>query len=274
MKSLEGKVALVTGAARGQGRAHAVRLAREGAAVVAVDICKQIDSVAYPMGSREDLDVTGSLVRAEGAETLTFETDVRDHEGLVTAVTQAVDRWGRLDIVVANAGIASLGEPSPASELERWRDIVDVNLTGAWYTARSAIPHILEGGRGGSIVFISSVAGLRGLGSWATGGGPAYSASKHGIVGMMQTLAADLGPHSIRVNSLHPSGVDTPMINNDPIVQFLSSQSGSSMKRGNALPIGNLEPMAISDALMWLVSDAAQFITGVALPVDAGYLVK
>ena len=274
MKSLEGKVALVTGAARGQGRAHSVRLAREGASVVAVDICRQIDTVAYPMGSTRDLEVTANLVLEEGAEVLTFETDVRDYEGLVAATTKAVDLWGRLDIVVANAAIVSLGEPSPASEIDRWRDIVDVNLTGAWYTARAAIPHILEGGRGGSIVFISSVAGLRGLGAWESGGGPAYSASKHGLTGLMQSLAADLGPHSIRVNSLHPSGVSTPMVDNEVIRQFLASQSGSSMRRGNALPIASLEPTAISDALMWLVSDAAQYVTGVSLPVDAGYLVK
>ncbi len=274
MRGLSGKVALVTGAARGQGRSHAVRLAEEGVDVIAVDICTSMPTVPYALGTPEDLAETVTLVEKAGRRIVAQPGDVRDLAGLESIVAAGVDTLGRLDIVVANAGIAPVGGRADAASAEVWRDIIDVNLTGAWNTARAGIPHILGGGRGGSIVFTSSTAGLKGLGRWSTGGGPAYSASKHGLVGVMRSLANDLAPDSIRVNTLHPTGVATDMVLNDQMREFLSEQEGTSNPLLNALPVEMLEPGDISDALVWLVSDEARYVTGVTLPVDAGYLIR
>jgi SDR family mycofactocin-dependent oxidoreductase len=274
MRGLSGKVALITGAARGQGRSHAVRLAEEGVDVIAVDICASMPTVPYGLGTAEDLAETVALVEKTGRRIVGRQGDVRDLDGLEAIVRDGVGTLGRLDIIVANAGIAPVGGRADAASAEVWRDIIDVNLTGAWNAARAGIPHILEGGRGGSIVFTSSTAGLKGLGRWSTGGGPAYSASKHGLVGVMRSLANDLAPDSIRVNTLHPTGVATDMVLNDQMRQFLSEHEGTSDPLLNALPVEMLEPGDVSDALLWLVSDEARYVTGVTLPVDAGYLIR
>jgi SDR family mycofactocin-dependent oxidoreductase len=271
MGTLDGKIAFVTGAARGQGRAHAVKLAAEGADVIAVDLCDQIASVPYPMATADDLAATIKLVEDSGARIVARQADVRDQAALTTALRAGIDEFGGLDIVVANAGIA----PMQAGE-DGWRDVIDVNLTGVHHTVEAAIPTLVEQGRGGSIVVISSAAGLAGIGS-ADAGALGYTAAKHGVVGLMRIYANLLAQHSIRVNSVHPAGVDTPMINNEFTRQWLAelvTESDSALGMGNALPVDVVQPEDIANAVAWLVSDAARYITGVTLPVDAGFLVK
>jgi SDR family mycofactocin-dependent oxidoreductase len=266
MGSLAGKVAFITGAARGQGRAEAVRLASDGADVIAVDICDQIASVPYPMATPDDLAQTVTLVEDTGARIVAREADVRDRDALSTALKAGVDEFGRVDIVIANAGIAPMEAGDAA-----WRDVIDVNLTGAFNTVEVALPTMLEHGDGGSIVLISSVAGLVPMGS-SDPGGLGYTAAKHGMVGLMRQYANILAEHSIRVNTIHPTGVNTPMIDNDYIRSWLQRMGGGA--GGNAMPVPAVEAEDIANAVAWLVSDAARYITGVTLPVDAGAVVK
>jgi len=275
MGSLNGQVAFITGAARGQGRSHAVRLAAEGADIIGVDICADISSTGYPMGSREELDETVALVEAQGGKMLASVADVRDFPVLKAALDAGVAHFGRLDIVCANAGIATMAfrELTDDEDLQLWTDVLDVNLVGAFHTAKAAIPHLIAGNRGGSIVFTSSTAGLTGFGGMQ-GGGLGYSASKHGIVGLMRTLANALAPHSIRVNSVHPTGVNTMMAVNPAITEFLENYPGGGPHLQNPLPVQMLEPEDISAAIAYLVSDAGKYVTGVTLPVDAGFCNK
>lgn len=275
MGSLDGKVAFITGAARGQGRSHAVHLAREGAGIIAVDICADIASNGYPMASRAELDETVDLVESVGGKIVAAVADVRDFTALKSALDAGVEQFGRLDIVCANAGIATMAfrELTIEEELEMWTDVIDVNLTGALHTAKAAIPHILAGGRGGSITFTSSTAGLKGFGG-AQAGGLGYAASKHGIVGLMRTLANALAPQSIRVNTVHPTAVNTMMAVNPAMTAFLENYPDGGPHLQNPMPVGLLEPEDISHAIAFLASDAAQYITGVTLPVDAGFCNK
>jgi SDR family mycofactocin-dependent oxidoreductase len=269
MRALDGKVAFITGAARGQGRAEAVRLASDGASIIAVDICDQIASVPYPLATPDDLALTVKLVEDTGARIVAQQADVRDQVALKSALQAGVDELGRLDIVVANAGIAPM-----QSGPEGWQDVIDVNLTGVYHTAEVAIPTLVEQGDGGSIVLTSSVVGLVGMGS-DDPGAIGYVAAKHGIVGLMRLYANLLAPHSIRVNSVHPAGVDTPMINNEATRQWLGSIAAKTpQEMGNALPVQVLQPEDIANAVAWLVSDEARYITGVTLPVDAGSVNK
>jgi SDR family mycofactocin-dependent oxidoreductase len=269
--SLKGKVALITGAARGQGRAHAVRLASEGADIIAIDLCDQIASVPYPLATPDDLAATVKLVEDTGARIVAKEADVRDRASLSAAAQAGVDELGRLDIVVANAGIAPM-----QSGDDGWRDVIDVNLTGVYNTIKAAIPTMVKQGMGGSIVLISSAAGLAGVAS-PDAGSVGYAAAKHGVVGLMRVYANLLAKQSIRVNSIHPTGVETPMINNDFTRGWLAkmaADSDSPGSMGNALPVEVLQPEDIANAVAWLVSDQARYITGVTLPVDAGFLNK
>lgn len=269
-RPLEGKTAFITGAARGQGRAYAVRLATDGANVIAVDLCDRIDSVPYPLGTAEDLAQTVKLVEDAGGRIVARQGDVRDRASLEAALQAGLDEFGRLDIVIANAGIA------PMQSADGWRDVIDVNLTGAYHTVDVSTPTMIEQGEGGSIVLISSAAGLAGVGS-ADAGSIGYTAAKHGLVGLMRLYANLLAPHDIRVNSVHPSGVDTPMINNEFIRQWLTdlvSKSGRAPGMSNALPVQILQAEDIANAVAWLVSDQARYITGVTLPVDAGSVNK
>jgi SDR family mycofactocin-dependent oxidoreductase len=269
MAGLEGKVAFITGAARGQGRAEAVRLAGDGANIVAVDICDQIASVPYPLATADDLAQTAKLVEDTGARIVAQQADVRDQSALAAALEAGLEEFGRVDIVVANAGIAPM-----QAGADGWRDVIDVNLTGVHHTVEVAIPTMVEQGEGGSIVLTSSVAGLIGVGS-DDPGALGYVAAKHGIVGLMRLYANLLAQHSIRVNSVHPAGVDTPMINNDATRQWLGSIAEKTpQEMGNALPVQVLQPEDIANAVAWLVSDEARYITGVALPVDAGSVNK
>ena len=268
---LKGRVAFITGAARGQGRAHAIRLAADGASVIAVDLCEQISSVPYPLATADDLAATVKLVEDTGARIVARQGDVRDRASLSSALQAGLDEFGRLDIVVANAGIAPM-----QSGDDGWRDVIDVNLTGVYNTIKVAIPTMVKQGTGGSIVLISSAAGLAGVGS-PDAGSIGYAAAKHGVVGLMRVYANLLARQSIRVNSIHPSGVDTPMINNEFTRQWLAdlvAHSDSPPDMGNAMPVEVLQADDIANAVAWLVSDQARYITGVTLPVDAGFLNK
>jgi SDR family mycofactocin-dependent oxidoreductase len=269
-KPLKGQVAFITGAARGQGRAHAIRLAADGADVIAVDLCGQIASVPYPLGTADELAATVKLVEETGARIVATQGDVRDRESLSNALRAGLDEFGRLDIVVANAGIAPM-----QAGIDGWRDVIDVNLTGVFHTLDITAPIMIEQSTGGSIVLISSAAGLIGVAS-ADAGSIGYAAAKHGLVGLMRVYANLLAPHNIRVNSVHPSGVDTPMINNEFIRKWLAHlvDTGSGAPAGNALPVQILQPQDIANAVAWLVSDQARYVTGIAMPVDAGSVNK
>jgi (+)-trans-carveol dehydrogenase len=274
---VEGKVAFITGAARGQGRAHAVRLAQEGADIIAVDICKQIDSVRIPLSTPEDLAETADLVKGLNRRIYTAEVDVRDYDALKAAVDAGVEQMGRLDIIVANAGIGNGGETLDKTSEGDWTDMIDVNLAGVWKTVKAGVPHILQGGRGGSIILTSSVGGLKAYPH--TGH---YVAAKHGVVGLMRTFAVELGQHNIRVNSVHPTNVNTPLFMNEPTMKLfrpdLKNPGPEDMKvvgqLMHTLPIGWVEPEDIANAVLFLSSDEARYITGVTLPVDGGSCLK
>ncbi|KKW65168.1 mycofactocin-coupled SDR family oxidoreductase [Mycolicibacterium elephantis] len=275
MGRFDEKVAFITGAARGQGRSHAVRLATEGANIVGVDICADIPSNGYPMATREELEETVGLVEAAGGKMLASVADVRDFRQLREALDAGVEQFGRLDIVCANAGIATMTfrELTIDEELEQWTDVLDVNLVGAFHTARAAIPHLIAGQRGGCIIFTSSTAGLRGFGGFQ-GGGLGYAASKHGIVGLMRTLANALAPHSIRVSTIHPTAVRTMMAVNPAMTAFLEAYPEGGPHLQNPMPVDMLEPEDVSAAVAYLASDDAKYVTGVTFPVDAGFCNK
>jgi SDR family mycofactocin-dependent oxidoreductase len=264
---LEGKVAFITGAARGQGRSHAVRLAAEGASIIAVDICAQIGTVPYPMATPEDLAETVRDVEALDRRIVARQADVRDEAGLRAAFDAGVAELGPVDIVLANAGIAPMSlHEAPGG----WQDVIDVNLTGVFHTVEIAIPSMIQRGQGGSIVLTSSTAGNNGIGG-PTPGGRGYTASKHGVVGLMRSYANSLAPHRIRVNSVHPTGVRTPMAVNDAMQEFVAADPSMSDAFANALPVDMVESVDISNAIAWLVSDDARYVTGIILPVDAGF---
>ena len=266
---LGGKVAFITGAARGQGRSHAVRLAAEGADIIAVDICRQIGTVLYPMATAADLAQTVKEVEALDRRIVAREADVRDEGGLREAFEAGVAELGPVDIVLANAGIAPMSLDKSQTR-QAWQDVIDVNLTGVFNTVEIAIPGMIARGKGGAVVLISSAAGLVGVGG-PSPGGLGYTAAKHGLVGLMRSYANILAPHSIRVNSVHPTGVRTPMVVNDVMQEILAADAQVSTRTGNALPVDMVEPADVSNAILWLVSDDARYITGVTLPVDAGY---
>jgi (+)-trans-carveol dehydrogenase len=274
---LDGKVAFITGAARGQGRAHAVRMAEEGADIIAVDICRQIDSVRIPLSSPEDLAETADLVKGLNRQIYTAEVDVRDYDALKKAVDAGVEQFGRLDIIVANAGIGNGGETLDKTSETDWDDMIAVNLSGVWKTVKAGLPHIQAGGRGGSIILTSSVGGLKAYPH--TGH---YIAAKHGVVGLMRTFAVELGTQNIRVNSVHPTNVNTPLFMNEPTMKLfrpdLENPGPDDMKvvgqLMHTLPIGWVEPEDIANAVLFLASDESRFITGVTLPIDGGSCLK
>ena len=274
---VEGKVAFITGAARGQGRAHAVRMAQEGADIIAVDICRQIDSVLIPLSSPEDLAETADMVKNAGGRIHTAEVDVRDYDALKAAVDAGVEEFGKLDIIVANAGIGNGGQTLDKTGEPDWDDMIGVNLSGVWKTVKAGVPHILAGGNGGSIILTSSVGGLKAYPH--TGH---YVAAKHGVVGLMRTFAVELGAQNIRVNSVHPTNVNTPLFMNEPTMKLfrpdLENPGPEDMKvvgqLMHTLPIGWVEPVDIANAVLFLASDEARFITGVTLPVDGGSCLK
>ena len=268
MARLEGKVAFITGIGRGQGRSHALRLASEGADIIGVDICADFSSVAYPMSTKEDLEETVSLVEGLDRRIVARVADVRDRKALRAVVDEGVSELGRLDYVVANAGISPglFRQTTDDEDQQAWDEGIGVNLTGVWNTTQVAIPHIVAGGSGGAIVLTGSTAGLRGM------GGGAYGVAKHGVVGIMRGLANDLAPHSIRVNVVHPTAVNTMMATNEAMQAFLATQVDKGVHMRNALPVDMIEPADISNAVAFLLSDEGRYITGTNLPVDAGFV--
>ncbi|HEY1823643.1 MAG TPA: mycofactocin-coupled SDR family oxidoreductase [Trebonia sp.] len=274
---VEGKVAFITGAARGQGRSHAIRLAQEGADIIAIDICEDIPGVPYAGATEADLAETVKQVEALDRRIVAAKADVRDYAGLKKALDDGVAQLGRLDIVSANAGIAAAGTPAWEIEESAWQSVVDINLTGVWHTVKAAIPHLIAGGRGGSIILTSSAAGLQ-----AYEGIAQYVSAKHGVVGLTRNLAIELAPHMIRVNSIHPTQVDTPMIQNESTWRLFRPDLEHPTKEDfipgsqalNVLPIPWVDPVDISNAVLFLASDEGRYITGVALPVDAGAVIK
>jgi SDR family mycofactocin-dependent oxidoreductase len=274
MGTLDGKVAFITGAARGQGRSHAVKLASEGADIIALDLCDQVATVSYPMSTPEDLAETARLVEKEGRRIVTHVGDVRVPADIEAALAKGVEELGRLDIVVANAGVMFHGSPKD-KDVEAFQDAIDIMLIGVWHTVRLSAPYLVDQGEGGSIVITSSTAGLKANVAGTHGGNFGYNAAKHGVVGTMRMYANILAPHSIRVNTVHPTGVDTPMLVG--FHEWVAEQPVSLMKEGmgNLLPgVPVIQPEDVSNAIAWLVSDAARYVTGITLPVDAGMLVK
>jgi (+)-trans-carveol dehydrogenase len=269
----DGKVALITGAARGQGRTHAVAFAREGADVIALDICRQIEGVPYEMATADDLAETERLVKEAGGRIVVRPVDVRDFDALEAAVKDGVQELGRLDIVVANAGIGTFGPAEELTERE-WRDVIDVDLIGVWLTCKATIPVIEDKG---NFILTSSTMGLS-----AVGNATHYVAAKHGVVGLMLSLAQELAPRGIRVNSVHPTQVAGEMIFNQGMYDLfrpdLESPTQEDMAEVSAqtslLGVPWIESQDVSNAVLFLVSDEARYITGVALPVDAGSCLK
>ena len=277
MGRLDGKVAFITGGARGQGRSHAVRLAQEGADIIVIDACEPQPNVPSPPATEADLAETVRQVEELDRRIVARVADVRVQEQLDEAVADGLAQFGRLDIVSANAGIAMTPALAHLMTDEEFMDMQDVNLAGVWRTAKAAIPHMIEAGNGGSIVLTSSEAGLKGYAHAAS-----YVSAKHGVVGLMRTLAMELAPHMIRVNSIHPTQVDTPMIMNETIMKLFRpdienptrEDFAEASQHTNLLPIPWVEAVDISNALLFLASDEARYITGVTLPVDAGCFLK
>lgn len=268
---LEGKVALITGAARGQGRSHAVVLASEGADIVAVDMCAPVASVAYPLSTPDDLAQTAKLVKDAGRQVVPFTGDVRSSADMRAATDLALDTFGKIDIVVANAGIWTPGSVWEMDD-QTWADMIDINLTGVFNTVRFAIPQMIER-KSGSLVLISSTCGVKALG-WM----PHYNSAKHGVMGLTRSLALDLGPYFVRANAILPSTVNTPMIHNDPSYRIYRpdlenptrEEAMSGFYAHNAMPLPYVEPEDVSQAVLFLASDASRYVTGIGLPVDLG----
>lgn len=278
-KPLEGRVALVTGAARGQGRAHALRLADDGADIITTDICGPVsDSVTYPSATSAELAETVRGVEASGRKILAREVDVRDLAAQQQIVAEGIERFGRLDVLVVNAGVLSWGRLFEMSE-EQWDTVIEVNLSGAWKTVRAAVPAMIEAGNGGSIIMVSSVAGLK-----ATPGNGHYSAAKHGMVGIANALALEVGEFGIRVNSIHPYSIDTPMIERDAMTEiftkhpnYLHSFAPMPLQppgrlAGDMADTGFMTPEDVADVVAWLAGDGSKYISGSQLAIDRGVL--
>ncbi|WP_433193076.1 mycofactocin-coupled SDR family oxidoreductase [Nocardia sp. CA-107356] len=259
-----GKVAFITGAGRGQGRSHAIRLAEEGADVILVDVCCDIPSVGYPMATGDDLSLTAREVVALGRRAFAKIVDVRDRGGLRQAVEEGVDELGRLDVVCANAGIATIQSWDNVSDAI-WKDTIDINLTGVWNSVTAALPHLVARNQG-SIILTSSTSGIKGHPFLTP-----YVAAKHGVVGIAKSLANELGQKNIRVNTVHPAGVNTPMLDGlggmDGLIARDPSTAGIFH---NTLPVEVVEPRDISDAVLFLASDESRYVTGLEFTIDAG----
>ena len=274
--TLEGRVAFITGAARGQGRAHAVRLASDGADVIAIDICGPIsDTITYPPATTEELAETVRAVESTGRKVLAREVDIRDLVALEQVVADGVEQFGRLDIVVANAGVLSWGRMWEMSE-EQWDTVIDVNLNGTWRTIRAAVPAMIEAGNGGSIIIVSSSAGLK-----ATPGNGHYSASKHGLVALTNALALEVGEFGIRVNSIHPYSIDTPMVERKAMMAVFAKHPSylHSFAPMPLHPVNHegkkglkefMAPEEVSDVVAWLAGDGSASLSGSQIAVDRG----
>jgi SDR family mycofactocin-dependent oxidoreductase len=273
---MEGKVALITGAARGQGRSHAVRLAEEGAEIIALDICAQVETAPYELPTGDDLAETVKLVEDLDRRVVAREADVRDLAALQRVVEEGISEFGHVDVVCANAGIGTIASALEMDALT-WDQMIDINLTGVWKTVKAAAAPMVERRQGGAVIITSSVAGLTGSANIGH-----YVAAKHGVVGLMRVLTQELAPYMIRVNTVHPTTVNTQMVMSDyffrlvrPDLENPTSEDAAEVFTGlNSLPIPWVEPVDISNAVLWLASDEARYVTGVTLPVDAGFLQK
>jgi SDR family mycofactocin-dependent oxidoreductase len=273
---LDGRVAFITGAARGQGRAHAIRLAGEGADIIAIDICGPIsDTITYPLGTSEELAGTVRAVEATGRKVLAREVDIRDLAALQQVVADGVEQFGRLDILVANAGVLSWGRIWEMSE-EQWDTVIDVNLNGTWRTVRAVVPAMIEAGNGGSIIIVSSSAGLK-----ATPGNAHYAASKHGLVALTNSLALEAGEFGIRVNSIHPYSIETPMVEKEAMMAIFAKHPSyiHSFAPMPYRPVDHegkkglqefMTPEEVSDVVAWLAGDGSATISGSQIAVDRG----
>jgi SDR family mycofactocin-dependent oxidoreductase len=276
--SLEGRVAFITGAARGQGRAHAVRLANEGADIIAIDVCAPVsDTITYPPATPEDLDETVRAVEAAGRKILARQVDTRDGAALRQVVADGVEQFARLDILVANAGVLSWGRLWELSE-EQWDTVINVNLSGTWRTIRAAVPAMIEAGNGGSIIVVSSSAGLK-----ATPGNGHYAASKHGLVALTNTLALELGEFGIRVNSIHPYSIDTPMVEREAMMAVFAKHPSylhsfapmpyRPVNHGGKRSLNEfMAPEEVSEVVAWLAGDSSAALSGSQIAVDRGVM--
>jgi SDR family mycofactocin-dependent oxidoreductase len=277
MGRIDGKVAFITGAARGQGRAHALRLAGEGADIIATDVADRVETVSYPPATPEDFAETVKEVEALGRRIAHFTADVRDYDALKAGLDAAVAELGGLDVLVANAGIINDVRPSWELDEANWQTMIDVNLTGVWHATKAAVPHLIERGPGGSVILISSTAGLRGIPNIAH-----YNAAKHGVLGLARTLANELAPHRIRVNSVHPTNVRTTMIDNEssakiyrPDLEHPTFEDAlPALAKINMWNVPYLEVEDVANAVLFLACEESRYITGAALPVDLGMSMK
>jgi len=273
---LDGRVAFITGVARNQGRSHALTLAEEGADIIGLDICREIPSSCHSGATMKDLDETVRQVEALGRRIVVSVADVRDYGQVETAFSKGLDAFGRCDIVLANAGIFAAGKFWEI-ELDAWREMIDINLTGVWHTVRAAAPTLIRQNEGGSIVITGSTESLKGMPNTAS-----YSAAKHGLTGLMRTMANELGEYGIRVNTVNPTCVDTDMVNNRTVYELFRpdlvdptrEQISDAFAATNIIPIDFIPPRAVSEAILFLVSDQSRYITGVPMPVDAGFVTK
>ena len=272
MGKLDGKVAVITGAARGQGRSHALRFAEEGADIIALDLCADVSTVPYGLANPQDLADTARAVEQQDRRVVAIEVDVRDGSAMKRAVADGVEQLGRLDIVLTNAGVGSFAPVSDMAE-QVWHDMIDINLTGVFHTVQAALPHLNDGS---ALVLTGSTASIKAAATMAH-----YTAAKYGVVGLMRALALELGPRSIRVNAVLPTTVDTAMVHNPALYNLFFPDASSTSREDmatalttlHALPIPWVEPVDISNACLFLASDDARYITGTALPVDAGWLI-
>jgi len=278
MGRVDGKVAFITGVARGQGRSHAIRLAEEGAKIIGIDICEDVASIAelYPLATQADLDETARLVEEVGGEIVTAKADVREFAQVEAAVQEGIRRFGHVDICLANAGVVALKKAWETPE-QTWDDVIGINLKGVWNSVRAVIPAMIDQATGGAIVITSSVAGLKGYPNTS-----AYSAAKSGCIGLMQSLAGELAEYNIRVNTVHPMNVDTPMLQNEGTYKLFLPEMDNPGREDLAklasdfalLPIPWAEARDITAAILWLASDEARYVTGIQLPVDGGTFLK
>jgi SDR family mycofactocin-dependent oxidoreductase len=264
MGRVQDKVAFITGAARGQGRSHAIVLAREGASIVATDLCGNVEWTTYGESTNDDLDETARLVEAAGGRIVTAVADVRDRDALREAAKRGMETFGRLDIVVANAGVGRMNAWDTVTD-EIWRQTIDINLTGVWNTVVETAPHLIASG-GGSMILTSSAAGLKAQPFMAP-----YTASKFGVTGLAKALAQELSVHNIRVNSIHPAGVDTEMAKgeSDAAVLFAKYPHLAPIF-ANILPVTFMSPEDVSNAVLYLASDESRYVTATSFAIDAG----
>lgn len=276
MGKLDGKVAFVSGVARGQGRSHALTLAREGADIIGFDICEQIPSAPYPGSSTDDMAETQSMIESLGRKAVFSIADVRDYGAVEAAYKAGFAELGRCDFIIANAGIFAAGKFWEI-ELDAWQEMIDINLTGVWHTVRAATPTLIEQGEGGSIVITGSTEALKGMANTAS-----YSAAKHGVTGLMRSMANDLGGYRIRVNTVNPTCVDTHMVQNDcvrslfnPGVEVRTRENcADSYAAANILPVPWVEPQDVSNAVLYLCAEEGRYITGSTFTIDAGFVTK